>query len=365
MSEERAVEVQLAPPTAGARARRLLRWGAALAILGALVLVALHRVDLAEVWARVRSARLRDVALAGLLIVGPCLGACSTRLWLLVRRLPRPGASRPITVVENASVYYASCVAHQVLPPPSNDLLRLLWLHRHGYAVVDLTACQIIDRMLDGLVLSLAVAAAGAALGLPLLGSRTLWGFAVGSVVGLVAVWIVAARASRRGASSTAGAPRTRIGRLLAAWAQAAGRLRAPRVWALAALLSLADCASLAAAIWLAAHAVGLSLAPTGWVLGVVAVRLAGVLPSLPGQLGVQEAGIAMAFVAAGAPEGAALAAAAIYRVANVVSVTLVGAVALRRELRRRPSPAPSAQAIPTAAPSVDDRAADRRAAAG
>jgi len=357
VSEERraAVDVQLAPPTAGAKARRALRWVLALAILAALVVVALRRVDLAEVWARLRGARPRDVVLAGLLIVGPCLGACSTRLWLLVRRLPRRGAARPITLVENASVYYASCVAHQVLPAPSNDLLRLIWLHRHGYAVVELTACQLIDRMLDGLVLSLAVAAAGAALGLPLLGSRTLWGFAVGSVVGLVAVWIIAARATRT--ASTAGAPRTRLGRLLRDWAQAAGRLRAPRAWGLAALLSLVDCAALALAIVFSARAVGVTLAPTGWVLGVVAVRLAGVIPSLPGQLGVQEAGIAVAFVAAGVPEGAALAAAAIYRVANVVPVTLVGGIALRRELRRRPQP--------TAAPSVDDRAADRRAAAG
>jgi uncharacterized membrane protein YbhN (UPF0104 family) len=333
--------------------KRAVRWGLALAVFAVLVVVALRRVDLAELWARVRSARSRDVVLAGLIVVGPCVRACATRLWLLVRRLPRAGATRPITVVENASVYYASCVAHQVLPAPSNDLLRLLWLHRHGYAVVDLTACQLIDRMLDGLTLALAVAAAGAALGLPFVGSRTLWLFAAASVAGLVAVLVVASRARRRPAT----AARSRIGRLVAEWGEAAGRLRSPSVWMAAMLLSLVDCAGLAAAISLSAHAVGLSLAPTGWVLGVVAVRLASVIPSLPGQLGVQEAGIAVAFVAAGAPESAALAAAAIYRVANVVPVTLVGLVALRRELRRRP---------PMAATEADvDRVPEKRRAAG
>lgn len=100
------------------------------------------------------------------------------------------------------------------------------------------------------------------------------------------------------------------------------GALARATAWAFAS--SIADLAVL----WLASHAMHVDAGVVPVLLAFLAINVAYLLPT-PGQLGVQEAAITLAFATAGIPAPAALACAVAYRCAHLVPLLVVGVPAL------------------------------------
>jgi uncharacterized protein (TIRG00374 family) len=107
--------------------------------------------------------------------------------------------------------------------------------------------------------------------------------------------------------------------------------LRAPRVWLSSLGCSFVNDLANAATVGLVLAALGVQLPMASWFVVVLVARLAGLLPSTPGQFGVVEAGIVLALSALGVNRNEALAAALLYHLAHFVPITVVGLWELRR----------------------------------
>jgi uncharacterized protein (TIRG00374 family) len=125
----------------------------------------------------------------------------------------------------------------------------------------------------------------------------------------------------------------------------AAREVRA-RHWGLAfgaaALNWLADLACLAASV----HAFGLPVTFTGVAVAYLGAQVVRQIPLTPGGLGLIEASLVAALVAAGSPYGGAAAAVLVYRLLSCWLVIPVGALAFAI-LRRRSRKLPASPALP------------------
>ena len=110
--------------------------------------------------------------------------------------------------------------------------------------------------------------------------------------------------------------------------------LRSPRIWAYSLVCSFVNDFANAATVGLALAAVGVALPIPSWFIIVLVARLAGLLPSTPGQFGVVEAGLVIAMGVLGVDHGRALAVAILYHLAHFVPVTAIGLWELRRQWR-------------------------------
>jgi uncharacterized protein (TIRG00374 family) len=81
---------------------------------------------------------------------------------------------------------------------------------------------------------------------------------------------------------------------------------------------------------------VGAHLPVAAWFVATLAARMAGLVPSTPGQFGVVEAAMVVALGAFGLEADRALAAAVLYHVAHFVPVTAVGLWEMRRQWQPR-----------------------------
>jgi len=110
--------------------------------------------------------------------------------------------------------------------------------------------------------------------------------------------------------------------------------LGGPWRWSGPLLCSLICDAGNALSLGLVLSSLDLHLPIGAWFVLVSAARLAGLVPSTPGQFGVVEAAMVLAMSAFGLPAERAFAAALIYHLAHFAPVTLLGLVELRRQLR-------------------------------
>jgi uncharacterized protein (TIRG00374 family) len=306
------------------------RWVIAIVLLVALVAVAVRAIDFRLVAAALARSDARLVGLAGLLAVTVCMIACSARLYLLTAPLP---STRPIGFGPLMSIYYASCAAHQLLPAPAAEVLRTVQLkRRHGYTIGALIASQLVEKLVDALGLAVEVTLVAIFGTLPRVIHGSLIAFAALTGAGVIAVLVVAARHQPGEFSVEGDSLRARAAGFFRRLSEGVYLLRKPRTWFLSLLFSFVNDLANAASVGLCLAALGHPMPIATWFVVMLVARLAGLLPSTPGQFGVVEAGVVLALVALGLDRNEALAAALLYHLAHFVPITAVGLWELRKQ---------------------------------
>ena len=315
----------------GGRARTALRWLLSLGIVAALVWLAVRTLDLRAFLRALQASDWRLVLLAGLVAVTACMVACSVRLWMLTRPLPCKSA---ISYREMFSIYVASCAAHYLLPAPAAEVLRTVHLNRrYGYSMGGLIAGQVVEKIAEAITLSVEVVIVATMAALPPILGWSLGIVAVFAVVGAVAVLLIGRRYRPERAADGNGVG-GRVRGFFRTVHEAMYLLRGARVWVVSIACSFINDFANALTVGLVASAVGVSLGIPGCFLAVLVARLAGLIPSTPGQFGVVEAGLVLALGAIGVDRERALALALLYHVAHFAPVTAAGLWQMRRVMR-------------------------------
>jgi len=199
---------------------------------------------------------------------------------------------------------------------------------RHGYSIGALIAAQLVERVIDALALSIEVALVAIYGTLPSIMHSSLLVFAGVTGAGVLVVIIVAARHD----PSKDGNDLGRIAGFVHRLSEGVYLLRKPRIWLMSLGCSFVNDLANAATVGLVLAACGVHLPLATWFVVVLVARLAGLLPSTPGQFGVVEAGVVLALAALGVNRNEALAVALLYHLAHFVPITLVGLWELRKQ---------------------------------
>lgn len=315
----------------------LTRWLVPAAIFAALAWLIVHKIDAHEFARALKLADWRLVVGAGILAGTVCMGGLILRLHTLLAALPHDA---PVSVVELASIHFASSAAHNLLPAPAGEVLRTVQLkRRHGYDVGVLVAAQLIEKVVEALGLGIGTLVVASLGGLPRGLDASMYAFAAlgagGAVVALVVGWrwkLSDAPYATTDGLPFAAATRAHAANFFRRLGEGMHQLRSPSVWARALLWSILSDVGNALTVGLCLAAVGVTLPLAAWFLVMLVARAAGIVPSTPGQFGVQEAGVVVALGLVGVDHNRALAVALLHHMAHFVPVTLVGLVELRRQ---------------------------------
>ncbi|MGZ3442232.1 MAG: lysylphosphatidylglycerol synthase transmembrane domain-containing protein [Polyangia bacterium] len=317
--------------------KTVTRWVVPAVILAALAWLIVRKIDGHEFAQALRLADWRLVVGAGILAGTLCMGGLILRLYTLLVALPHDA---PVGLVELASIHFASSAAHNLLPAPAGEVLRTVQLkRRHGYAVGALVAAQLIEKVVEALGLGIGTLVVASIGGLPRALGASMYAFAAlgagGAVVALVVGWrwkLSDAPYANADELPFAAAARVHTGNFFRRLGEGMHQLRSPSVWARALVWSMMSDAANALTVGLCLMAVGVSLPLAAWFLIMLVARAAGIVPSTPGQFGVQEAGVVIALGLVGVDHNRALAVALLHHIAHFVPVTLVGLVELKRQ---------------------------------
>lgn len=317
--------------------RVLLRWIVPGLVLGALIWLIGRKIDVHEFAQAMRLADWRLVGSAGLLAATVCMGGLILRLFTLLMALPH---ETPVGLWELASIHFASSAAHNLLPAPAGEVLRTVQLkRRHGYTVGVLVAAQLVEKVIEALGLGIGTLVVASLGGLPRTLGLGMYAFAAlgagGAAVALAVGWrwklSDAPYADAKGLA-TGAAARVHVGNFFRRLGEGMHQLRSPLVWLRALAWSMLSDAGNALTVGLCLMAVGITLPLAGWFLVMLVARAAGLVPSTPGQFGVQEAGVVVALGLMGIDHNRALAVALLHHMAHFIPVTLIGLVEMRRQ---------------------------------
>lgn len=317
--------------------RLLFRWMLPGAVLAALIWLIGRKIDAHEFAQALRVADWRLVVTAGLLAVTVCMGGLILRLFTLLQALPH---DTPVGLWELASIHFASSAAHNLLPAPAGEVVRTVQLkRRHGYSVGVLVAAQLIEKVVEALGLGIGTLVVASLGGLPRALGASMYAFAALGAGGAAAAMIVGWRWKQSDApyADGAGQPlvarlRVHAGNFFRRLGEGMHELRSPAVWARSLVWSMASDAANAITVGLCLAAVGVTLPLAAWFLVMLVARAAGLVPSTPGQFGVQEAGVVVALGLLGVDRNRALAVALLHHMAHFIPVTLIGLVELKRQ---------------------------------
>lgn len=296
--------------------------------LAALILYLLFRgIGPARLSSRLRDADWGLVALAAVLnLVFNGLGRVikfSLLLGALCLRVRKPGFR------ELTELLFSTRTLNMVLPARFGEAYRLSRLRRdHGYPMTSVATTLLLESLIE--VIAICGVAPIALFSLPS-GGRTMalaCGFAVGGVAVVIGLrrFIPPIPPGRRPASAFANSAARARARIL----EALHRLSAPRTWiAVLAWTLFADLVDLLT-IGLCLNAVNVRLGPSSWILVLLGVNLAILLPIVPGNLGTFEAGAVLALAMLGVREGPALTFAVLYHMVQTLPIAAVGVACLR-----------------------------------
>lgn len=262
-------------------------------------------------------------------------GARAQRWGALLHAMP--GQRVRLNFGERYSLSVAGQATNTLFPMRAGDAWRAVEVtRRHGIALRDLVAVQLVEKVVEAVALGL--------LSLPALLSGRFVPRALGAGIAVLvaaalgtAIWL-SARGGPRGPAAVLHAPAESpwlqragawIATHLAAAAHAVHSLAGTGALLRGFLWALASDLSDVAMIWLVAQAGGFALPFAGAIAVWVGVNLAIAIPAAPAQLGVLEAGAVLVLRALGASDERALAIALVYHAAHVVPTLLAGLVAL------------------------------------
>lgn len=322
--------------------RVYLRWSA-LALLTALLFGLLfYKIDFRQFLAALRKADWRLLLLAAVLALGLCIGSCILRLRVLLAPLPHSGPD--LSLRQLSSVHLASCAAHNLLPAPAGEVVRTVQLHRiHGFPVGALVAAHLLEKVIESLGLGIETLLLTFVTPLPRALGYPLYAFAFLGVGGAALTFLVAWRWEARGEYAEAPAPvapaagfslRRAIAGFILRLAEGIHLLHSPPIWLRSLFWSAVADIGNAVTAGLCLLAVGVHVHPGIWFITVLVTRLAGVVPSTPGQFGVLEAGVVLLLSALGVDKAQALAAGILYHAVHFIPVTAIGLLELRRQWR-------------------------------
>jgi len=322
------------PAVAGVTSAAARRAGRALACAGALALLFLflRRMPAAEIWAALRGAEPAWFALA---LAVNLTANTAARVWrwaALLRPVARSGPE--VDGLELAKILFASQALSNLLPARAGEAVRVVELRRRGYAVPGLLAAQMLEKVVEAASLCLLVGLAATAAGMPPIFRVPLWS------VGLIGIGLLASVVLLRLLPRRQSEPSGRVGSFLARLTDGIDRVGSPAVWPRSLLWSWASDLSDALVLGLCLEAVGVHLGLTAWLVALLAINLAILLPSTPGHLGVMEAAAGTALIALGVPPERALAGAVLYHAIQIVPSTALGLAVLRKRWIRRRSAA-------------------------
>ena len=317
--------------------KTVMRWMVAGILLAALIWLIARKIDWVEFAGHMRLADWRLVGCAGILAGTVCMGGLILRLYTLLSALPHRA---PVRVWELASIQFASSAAHNFLPAPAGEVLRTVQLkRRHGYSVGVLVAAQLIEKVVEMLGLGIGMLAVAAVGGLPRALGASMYVLSALAVGGAATAMIIGWRWQLSDApyAETAGLPVGAAARAHAAnffrrLGEGMHQMRSPAVWLRALAWSMLSDVANAITVGLCLAAVGVTLPLAAWFLLMLVARGAGLVPSTPGQFGVQEAGVVAAMGLVGVDHNRALAVALLHHVAHFIPVTLIGLVELKRQ---------------------------------
>jgi uncharacterized protein (TIRG00374 family) len=317
--------------------KAMMRWILPGTLLGALIWLIIRKIDWHEFAQDLRLADWQLVIGAGFLAGTLCMGGLVLRLYTLLQALPH---RRPVGLWELASIYFASSAAHNVLPAPAGEVLRTVQLkRRHGYSVGVLVAAQLVEKVIEALGLGIGTLVIASFGGLPKPVAVTLYAVAALGVAGATAALVIGWRwklsdapyAETQGLSTRA-AMRAHVANFFRRLGEGMHQLRSPGIWLRSVGWSMLSDVANAATVGLCLMALGLSLPLAAWFLLMLVARAAGIVPSTPGQFGVQEAGVVGALGLLGVDHSRALAVALLHHVAHFLPVTIIGLVEMRRQ---------------------------------
>ena len=311
--------------------RIVVRWIVPGVVLAALIWLIGRKIDAHEFAQALRVADWRLVLAAGLLAVTVCMGGLILRLFTLLQALPHDA---PVGLWELASIHFASSAAHNLLPAPAGEVVRTVQLkRRHGYSVGVLVAAQLIEKVVEALGLGIGTLVVASLGGLPRALGASMYAFAALGAGGAVASLVVGWRWKQSDAPYVdPKGLRAHVGNFFRRLGDGMHQLRSPGVWARALVWSMLSDAANAVTVGLCLMAVGVTLPLAAWFLVMLVARAAGLVPSTPGQFGVQEAGVVVALGLLGIDHNRALAVALLHHMAHFIPVTLIGLVEMRRQ---------------------------------
>lgn len=312
-------------------AATLRRTGRALAFVAAVALVVLflRRMPLADIGAALRAADPLWFVLA-LAMNAAVNTAAKVRRWSeLLRPVARSGPE--IGGVELARILFASQATSNLLPARAGEAVRVVELRRRGYAVPGVLAAQMVEKIVEAASLCLVAGLAAAATGMPPVLRVPLWSLTLVAVALLASIPLLRRLPTRRRE------PSGRVGAFLANLAVGIEGVGRPAILLRSLPWSCASDLVDAISLGLCLHAVGAHLGLAAWLVVLLAINLAILVPSTPGHLGVAEAAAAAALIALGVAPERALAGAVLYHLVQIVPSTVVGlAVLSDRWMRER-----------------------------
>jgi uncharacterized membrane protein YbhN (UPF0104 family) len=321
--------VRLAPATM----RRLLRL-LALAVVVGLALAAAARLSLARVVAELAVARPSWIALALLCFVA------ILPLWALQWRLLAPGSPRPPVPIMLGVVAMTSTVLNTA-PLLVGEAAGIYFLVAEaGLSRAAALSVLAMDQLFVGVAKLCVLAAVAATVPLPMWMARGAQGLAAAVALLLLVVAAAAWHAGRLSTSAIGRALPPRATRALVAAGAALGPIRSPSRSAAALALALAKKLAEALAILCVQRAFGVALSPESALLVLAAVNLATLLPVVPGNLGVYEAAVVLAYSYLGVAPERALGIALVQHACYFAALALPGYRWLARRVAAGSSPA-------------------------
>lgn len=320
--------------------RRALHVAVTAAML--LLLVAAARtVRWADVWHAVRRAAPAALLAAGIVNLLSLL-LRGTRWWLFLRASGAPSLGTALRGAVLASGL------NNVLPANGGEAARVVLVaRREGVSSATVLATVALDRLVE--LLSCVALLVAAPLVLPLPAPLRDWrgrgAAALAVIVALCA--LLAWRGARRQAASAIVAPavpstapnsgRWRAARAyLARFAHGVTGLAAPRRLGVALLLSLLSWAGQAVVYHLTSRAVGFPASFAASTAAMLAVNLAFVIQTTPGNVGVFQLVYALVMTAFGLPRDAAVGVALLIQALQIVPVTALALLLAPHLARRR-----------------------------
>lgn len=318
---------------APAPVRRLLRL-LALAIAVGLALAAARRLSLARVAAELALARPSWIALALLCFVA------ILPLWALQWRLLAPGTPRPPLPTMLGVVAMTSTVLNTA-PMLVGEAAGIYFLVvEAGLSRAAALSVLAMDQLFVGIAKLCVLAAVAASVPLPIWMARGAQGLAAAVALLLVVVAAAAWHADRLSASPLGRAIPPRATRGLVAAGKALAPIRSLSRSSGALALALAKKLAEALAILCVQRAFGVTLAPESALLVLAAVNLATLLPVVPGNLGVYEAAVVLAYSYLGVAPERALGIALVQHACFFAALALPGYRWLARRVAAGSSPA-------------------------
>jgi len=306
--------------SAARRAGRVLACAAAVA----LVCFLLRRMPAADIAAALRGADPLLFALAVAVYLTSNTVAKVCRWAALLRAVPRSGPE--VGGVALAQILFASQATSNLLPARAGEALRVVELRRRGYGVPGLLAAQGMEKIVEAGTLCLSAGCAAALAGMPPMLRVPVW------TVALLGVALLALVAVVRLLPPRPREPGGKVSAFLARLADGMDGVASLGVWPRSVGWSCAADFSDAAVLGLCLYSAGLHVVPASWLVVLLAINLAILVPSTPAYLGVVEAAACAALVALGVPAERALAGAVLYHAVQIVPSTALGLWFLRKQ---------------------------------